>query len=120
MLQKQASLEAYGCEIIRLESEALYLPMEKVLEHLGGMGICSLLVEGGGQINASLLEGHLVDKVYSFIAPKIIGGNEAPSPVGGQGLNLMQEAWELDSIDVKKFARDILITGYFSTKIEND
>lgn len=112
-LQKQARLETYGCEIIRLDSKRLFLPMENVLDHLGSMGICSLLVEGGGQINASLLEGHLVDKVYSFIAPKIIGGSEAPSPVGGQGLKLMQEAWELHSIDVKMFARDILITGYF-------
>lgn len=111
--QKQANLEKNGCEIIRLDSKALFLPMEKVLEYLGRMGICSLLVEGGGQINASLLEGHLVDKLYFFIAPKIIGGSDAPSPVGGQGLDLMQKAWELRSIDVKRFIRDILITGYF-------
>lgn len=112
-VKKQASLEDYACEIIRLESDETFLPMESVLDYLGSIGVCSLLVEGGGQINASLLEGHLVDKVYSFIAPKIIGGSDAPSPVGGQGLKLMQEAWELHSIDVKRFARDILITGYF-------
>ncbi len=110
---KQAGLEEFGLEIIRLDSDEIFLPLEKVMEHLGSIGISSLLVEGGGQINASLLERHLVDKVYSFIAPKIIGGSEAPSPVGGQGLNFMREAWELHSMDVKKFERDILITGYF-------
>lgn len=110
---KQDCLEEYGLKIIRLESDEIFLPLEKVLEHLGSIGISSLLVEGGGQINASLLEQHLVDKVYSFIAPKIIGGSEAPSPVGGQGLNLMSEAWELHTIDLKRFERDILITGYF-------
>lgn len=111
--QKQIELEAHGCEIVRLESDGTLLPLENVLDHLGSLGICSLLVEGGGQINASLLEGKLADKVYSFIAPKIIGGNAAPSPVGGQGLSFMREAWELHSIEVKRFAKDILITGYF-------
>lgn len=113
-IQKQTNLEKAGCEIIRLDHAGAFLPLNRILYYLGSQGICSLLVEGGGQINASLLEGQLVDKVYSFIAPKIIGGNDAPSPVGGQGLSLMKEAWELRSIDIKRFAKDILITGYFT------
>lgn len=111
--ERQQVLAQAGCEIIRLDHQGMFVPLDKVLDFLGSQGICSLLVEGGGQINASLLEAQLVDKVYSFIAPKIIGGREAPSPVGGQGLEMMREAWELGSIEVKRFEKDILITGYF-------
>jgi len=111
--EKQQILETAGCEIIRLQQQDSFIPLETVLDYLGSQGICSLLVEGGGQINASFLEARLADKIYSFIAPKIIGGTEAPSPVGGQGLTLMREAWELHSIEVKRFAKDILLTGYF-------
>lgn len=110
---KQLILEKAGCEIIRLNHQGNFIPLEEVLDYLGSQGICSLLVEGGGQINASFLEARLADKIYSFIAPKIIGGKEAPSPVGGQGLVLMRDAWELSLIEVKRFKKDILITGYF-------
>jgi len=110
---KDAQLTANGCEIIRLPLENGLVPLNNVLEHIGSRGICSLLVEGGGEINASLLEKQMLDKVYCFIAPKIIGGRTAPSPIGGLGLNKMQDAWELQSIDIKKLQRDILITGYF-------
>ncbi|CFX77629.1 Riboflavin biosynthesis protein RibD [Syntrophomonas zehnderi OL-4] len=112
-LQRATRLQAAGCEIIRLPEQEGLVPLENVLQHLGREGICSVLVEGGGEINASLLERQLVDKVYWFIAPKIIGGRNAATPVMGTGLNMMQEAWELQSIEVTRFEKDILITGYF-------
>lgn len=110
---REKNLHDAGCEIIRLPDQCGLVPLDKVLDHLGQLGICSVLVEGGGEINASLLEKRLIDKVYCFIAPKIIGGRNAPTPVGGTGLNLMREAWELQSLEIIRFQRDILITGYF-------
>lgn len=112
-LDREKRLQAAGCEVIRLPEQEGLLPLENVLQHLGGEGIMSLLVEGGGEINAFLLENRLADKVYWFIAPKIIGGRNAATPVQGSGLNIMQDAWELQSIEVTRFKRDILITGYF-------
>ena len=51
-----------------------------------GASILSLLVEGGAETHASFFAGDLVDKVYAYVAPIVIGGREAPGPVGGQGV----------------------------------
>ncbi len=111
--QKRQQLEALGAEIISLDIKDEIIPLEQVLVILGQMNICSLLVEGGGEINAYLLQNQLLDKVYWFIAPKIIGGRQAPSPIGGQGVEFMRDARELKSLEIQKFARDLLLTGYF-------
>ena len=109
---RQARLEEAGCEVQRINSCDGKLVLEEALDLLGEMKLCSLLVEGGGTINAALLEKGLTDKVYWFIAPKIIGGQDAPTPVEGRGFDFMKEALELESMELSKFSRDILITGY--------
>jgi diaminohydroxyphosphoribosylaminopyrimidine deaminase/5-amino-6-(5-phosphoribosylamino)uracil reductase len=110
---RRTRLESLGLEIIGLNCEAGLLPLQKVIEVLGEMGFSSLLAEGGGEINAYLLEHSLVDKVYWFIAPKIIGGRQAPTPIGGQGIEFMKDALFLESLEIQKLAEDLLITGYF-------
>lgn len=107
----QLKMERLGLHVIRLDCPPDIVPLEEVMRILGRMEICSVLVEGGGEINGYLLEHEMVDKVYWFIAPKLIGGREAPTPVGGQGLALMQEAWLLKSIEMQTFGSDILISG---------
>jgi diaminohydroxyphosphoribosylaminopyrimidine deaminase/5-amino-6-(5-phosphoribosylamino)uracil reductase len=109
---RQKRLEEAGCEVRRINCVNGLLAMEELLNILGEMKLCSLLVEGGGTINASLLEKGLADKVYWFIAPKIIGGQAAPAPVGGKGFDFMKDAIEIESMEINRFARDILITGY--------
>jgi len=99
-------------EIMPIVNDSELIPLEIVLAILGEMGICSLMVEGGGEINGYLMQKHLVDKVYWFIAPKIIGGRQAPSPVGGTGINLMKEAQELKSVEMSKLGNDCLLIGY--------
>ena len=79
---------------------------------LGLKNICSILVEGGATINFSFINNKLVDKVYSFIAPKIIGGKEALTPVAGTGLSNLDNALLLENISTEILAGDILITGY--------
>ena len=112
-MQRRTKLEDLNIEIINVHSETDFIPLEEVLKILGEKGLCSLLVESGGEINSYFIEHRLVDKVYWFIAPKIIGGRHAPSPIGGQGIEFMKEAVELTSMEIQKFAEDILITGYF-------
>ncbi len=110
---KMLQLESMGIEIYGLNCDPDLIPLEEVIALLGKMGICSLLIEGGGQINAYLLEHRLIDKVYWFVAPKIIGGRLAPSPISGQGIEHMRDALTLTSVDLMRFTNDILITGYF-------
>ena len=54
----------------------------------------------------------MVQKVYAFIAPKLIGGFDAPSPIGDLGLNMMNDAIRLENIKFQQINSDILITGY--------
>ena len=70
------------------------------------------IVEGGSTIAGEFLDAGLVNKITFFIAPKIIGGTDAPSAVGGQGVDAMAEALELERVTVTQRGKDIEVTGY--------
>jgi len=88
------------------------VPIDALLDQLGQRGILSLLVEGGAQTHASFLAAALVDKVYAYIAPRLIGGSEAPGPVGGDGIERLGDALRLRDTDVVALGDDILFSGY--------
>jgi len=79
---------------------------------LSKLGIDSILLEGGSTLNFSALTSGIVDKVFSFISPKIIGGQTALSPVGGQGIKKINEAVRLNIENVKQIKDDVLIEAY--------
>ena len=83
-----------------------------VLRELGTRSLQSVLVEGGSTIASEFLDAGLVNKVTFFIAPKIIGGTEAPSAIGGRGVEAMAEALELERVTVTQRGKDIEVTGY--------
>ena len=74
--------------------------------------VTSIMVEGGGTLLGAMFDLGLVDKVVAFVAPTIIGGASAPSPVGGLGAEMMADALELERVQWKRLGRDMLITGY--------
>lgn len=82
-----------------------------MLSKLGGMGIDSIFLEGGGQLNETFLRNGLIDEVYAFVAPKLVGGKEAKTPVEGQGFARMSEAVELKNVEVEMVGKDVLIHG---------
>jgi diaminohydroxyphosphoribosylaminopyrimidine deaminase/5-amino-6-(5-phosphoribosylamino)uracil reductase len=75
-------------------------------------GLRRVLVEGGGGLVAQMLAWHCVDQVLAFIAPKIIGGQFAPTPVGGDGRPFMAEAWRLHDVQHGTCGDDITIAGF--------
>ena len=85
---------------------------KSVLEELGHQSIQSVLVEGGATIAGQFMDAGLVNKVTFFVAPKIVGSREAPSAVGGIGVELMNNAIDLDGVEVIQRGRDVEITGY--------
>jgi len=107
-------LEQAGITVIALPVTCEILPLAEVLNELGRRELCSVLVEGGAEINASLIENGLADKIHLFIAPKIVGGKTAPTPVGGLGAGLMKNAIAVNSIETTPCGQDILLTGYFN------
>jgi diaminohydroxyphosphoribosylaminopyrimidine deaminase/5-amino-6-(5-phosphoribosylamino)uracil reductase len=82
------------------------------MDLLGEMGITSLLLEGGAQVHGSAFAAKIVDKVAWFIAPRIIGGINAPGPVGGQGFGLLVDTPILAREKVTRLGGDIFIEGY--------
>ena len=110
--EKLKALESIGAEIIILPLTDNGVDMTCLMKELGKRKIDSVLLEGGSELNYSALEADIVDKVIAFIAPKIIGGREAKTPVGGIGRYLMKEAIMLSGIKIQNFGEDIKIEGY--------
>jgi diaminohydroxyphosphoribosylaminopyrimidine deaminase/5-amino-6-(5-phosphoribosylamino)uracil reductase len=102
-------LERAGVQILQLDLTDLHL----VFQTLAREGIHSILVEGGGEVHASVLEGGLADEACVFIAPKVIGGKGARTPVAGTGLDRMAQALCLEEIRVERFGDDVMIRGRF-------
>lgn len=109
---KILKLQAQNVDVIVVDKdENDKVDIEKLLDILGQQNICSILVEGGATLSGSFVAKKLVDKVYFFIAPKIIGGKEAKTPVAGTGILNLQEALTLKDIQIEKLEEDILIIG---------
>ena len=70
------------------------------------------LVEGGGGVLGALFDLNLVDKVVAFVAPVIIGGRNAVSPVAGVGAERMTDALRLRDVTMRRFGEDVAIIGY--------
>lgn len=107
---KKCMLEKAGVELIHIDSNGT-VDFTSLVRQLGQMGIDSILIEGGGTFHGTVLKSGLVDRIYCYIAPKLIGGKEAKSPVEGSGFPLMKEALEIDVTDILKLGADICITG---------
>lgn len=109
---KILKLQAQDVDVIVVDKdENDKVDIEKLLDILGQQNICSILVEGGATLSGSFVAKKLVDKVYFFIAPKIVGGKEAKTPVAGTGILNLQEALALKDIQIEKLEEDVLIIG---------
>lgn len=110
-LKKEKALAKKGVQVIRCASSSCGRRVDLCLlmKKLGELNLDSVLVEGGGALNFSLLKAGLVQRVYSFVAPKIFGGAAAPSPVAGSGVMEVADAFSLSQIDARKIGSDVLI-----------
>jgi len=100
MRLKQQSVQVWCCDTL-----------EELMQKCGEGRIDGILVEGGGTINEAFLQAGLINEVYAFIAPKLIGGAEAKTPIEGQGFAKLSEALLLNNIKVEQYGNDVLIHG---------
>jgi diaminohydroxyphosphoribosylaminopyrimidine deaminase/5-amino-6-(5-phosphoribosylamino)uracil reductase len=103
-------LKQLGVEIVRSERGAHDL--SAVLDELGRREFQSVLVEGGGKLAGAFFDAGLVDKISFFIAPMIIGGENAPSAIGGAGAEKIADAFLLERVQIERWGHDFEITGY--------
>ncbi|MEL6334132.1 MAG: bifunctional diaminohydroxyphosphoribosylaminopyrimidine deaminase/5-amino-6-(5-phosphoribosylamino)uracil reductase RibD [Cyanobacteria bacterium J06626_26] len=85
-----------------------------VLDSLYARGVSNVLWECGGTLTAAALRQGVIQKIWAFIAPKLIGGSQAYTPVGDMGFTKMTEALALNSTELEKIGSDWLIQGYLA------
>jgi diaminohydroxyphosphoribosylaminopyrimidine deaminase/5-amino-6-(5-phosphoribosylamino)uracil reductase len=105
------ALEAQGVEVVEVGGDDR-VELRSLLELLSKREIANLMVEGGGELAHGLWEGGLVDKIVFFFAPKIIGGRQAPGPIGGEGMPVVEEAWKVSIDGVSRSGPDIKVVAY--------
>ena len=110
------SLERAGCEI--LTAGGARTDIAKVLDTLSRRGTVQVMVEGGGEVLGSLFDRRLADEVYAFVAPRMIGGREATTPVSGMGPASMTDAPALDRAEWIPLGPDFLLHGYVPPRKE--
>ena len=101
-----------GVETAAMPGADGLVDLEALMSHLGEREVASVVVEGGGVLLGALFDGGLVDKVCAFIAPVIVGGAAAPSPVAGEGVELIGDALRLRDVEVLRLGEDIAVVGY--------
>jgi diaminohydroxyphosphoribosylaminopyrimidine deaminase / 5-amino-6-(5-phosphoribosylamino)uracil reductase len=106
--QMQHHLRDRGVEILELDT----LRPAQVMQHMYDRGFLAVLWECGGTLAASAIADGAIQKVLAFVAPKIVGGSIAPSPVGNLGIKTMDEALILERVTWQQIGTDCLIQGY--------
>lgn len=110
--ERVTALSRAGAQIVVTPARKGRVDLAWLMKELAAREITSVLIEGGGEVHASALSAGIVDKVVFFIAPKIIGGKEAPGPVGGCGADRLAGAVTLRDVRVSRLGEDILVEGY--------
>ena len=106
--ERTEALAAQGAEVTRLPAVEPGTVLADLYQH----GVRSVLVEGGGEVHASFVAAGLYDRVMVDCAPLLIGGKEAPTPLGGEGFQVLASAARLEDLEVRRRGGDLLISGY--------
>ena len=111
--EHQLKLEKLGVHILVVPASITgQVSIRALLKALGHRSIASLMVEGGGQVLGSFWDEGCVNEVWAFLAPLIIGGDEAPGVIGGIGPSTLAQATRLHGKKIETIGDDILIRGY--------
>lgn len=106
------SLERAGAEVVEMPACGERVDLQALLLELGRRGMLSVLVEAGGTLLGSLFDAGLVNKIMAFIAPTLIGGEDAPGPIAGRGSGRIAEAPRLRGQRLHMLGNDLLVMGY--------
>lgn len=108
----RSAFEKAGVDVVTIASDRGALDLGEVLDDLGTRGVNGVIVEGGPETSSGFVASRLVDKVTFFVAPRILGGRDSRSSIGGAGPERLADALGLEHVEVRRLGDDIEITGY--------
>jgi diaminohydroxyphosphoribosylaminopyrimidine deaminase / 5-amino-6-(5-phosphoribosylamino)uracil reductase len=111
-LDKSQSLSDAGVEVFMVPRVNGRIDLRKLLRELGTRGLCSIMLEAGAALATAFISEGLVDKYVIFIAPKLIGGDTAPSLMGGPGIDDINQAIKLKFAEYKQVGEDLYVEAY--------
>lgn len=109
--ERRNQLTACGAEILVLPGNDPASRLTALLEELGRRQMTNLLVEGGAHVFGTFRDLQAIDEVQVFIAPKLLGGQEAPSPIAGLGPSKVCDALQLRDVKVETLGEDLHVSG---------
>lgn len=107
--KKRQAIEKMGAHVLTIPLHDNHLDLNYLVHKLGELEIDSILAEGGGTLNESLLKTGLVNALKVYIAPKIIGGTKSKTPVEGLGVDTPDEAYPFTLQNATRIGNDILL-----------
>ncbi|MCG3778655.1 MAG: Riboflavin biosynthesis protein RibD [Nitrospira sp.] len=104
-------LELAGAEVVCLAGQSGQVSFLALLRVLGKRGITSLLIEGGSTVNAAVLRAKLVNHVLLYLAPTLMGGQDAKAMIGGRSPKRLAQALSLHHVMVHRIGDDLVVEG---------
>ena len=109
--RKVERLRKMGVQVLVLPRKGTRVSLGKCLQALGNMGITSMLVEGGGELNAGFLREGLVNRVHLYVAPALLGGQKTKGLLGGRSPRRLAEVVPVSNLHIQSLGEDVFITG---------
>lgn len=118
--ERQLAYESLGCRILPVGEKDGHVDLQELMTKLGNEQIDSILMEGGGGLNWNALKSGIVQKVQAYIAPKLLGGQNAHTPVEGIGVPTPDEAVFLKNSRITRLGEDFLIESEVDVDVYRD
>jgi diaminohydroxyphosphoribosylaminopyrimidine deaminase/5-amino-6-(5-phosphoribosylamino)uracil reductase len=109
--RRVARLRELGTNVLILPAQSGRVPLRALLTELGRLSVTSLMIEGGGELNASALQEGLVGRAVFYVAPRLLGGQHAKNVISGRSLRRLTEAVLVEELRVRRVGGDLLIEG---------
>lgn len=108
---RRLSLERVGVEVVSVPTKGKHVSLPALMTMLGKRGITSLLIEGGSAVNAAMLREKLVNHVVLYVAPILMGGQDAKAMIGGRSPKRLAQALALRQVTVRRLGDDLVVEG---------
>ncbi|MBT5868641.1 MAG: bifunctional diaminohydroxyphosphoribosylaminopyrimidine deaminase/5-amino-6-(5-phosphoribosylamino)uracil reductase RibD [Nitrospinaceae bacterium] len=106
---RHKTLLAKKVDVLQVKAGAKGFNIKSLLKELANKDINSILVEGGAELNASIVKAGGADRIITFISPILIGGVKAPGLLGGSGVMKVAGAMKLENMEVTKMGEDLMV-----------